>query len=130
MSHKRFATAKPCDACPFRRGTPLSLTLKPARIEAFADQFTSSEGGAFPCHKTAEANEEGFQSGGGSLECGGAILFAEKNGNATQYMRISERIGCYDAREYESEELRALVWDDADEWLDAAKRAQGKAKRR
>jgi hypothetical protein len=55
--------------------------------------------------------------GPNSLQCAGALIFAEKNGNATQMMRIAERLGMYDPRKLN---MDADVFDDIDEMLEMA----------
>jgi hypothetical protein len=63
-------------------------------------EFASGE---FPCHKTAEVQEDedgtsGFIAAEGSQHCAGALIFLEKRGESHQMMRINERLGYYDAR--------------------------------
>lgn len=50
----------------------------------------SPDGGSFPCHKTVNHSDEGEDTSR-SKHCAGALIFAEKNGNATQIMRIMEQ---------------------------------------
>lgn len=93
---------KPCESCPFRRGTPMRLTT--SRVRDVVGGMLKSNGGEFPCHKTIENLEDdhgedaGFrEKNGKGKHCCGALIFAEKNRTSTQMMRICERIGMYDA---------------------------------
>jgi hypothetical protein len=98
----KFEKKVPCNDCPFRRGTPMSLT--PERVMEIGSMMLSSSGGMFPCHKTTisvEDEEDGSVSREAvrdSQHCAGALIFAEKNETSTQLMRIAERIGFYDAK--------------------------------
>jgi hypothetical protein len=97
---------KPCPECPFLRGErAVRLTL--GRIQEIAGNMLSSSGGEFHCHKTSRQTGDGSQR-----HCAGALIFAEKNGNATQMMRIAERLGFYDRTKLEGEDL---VFDDLEE---------------
>ena len=88
-----YTMTAPCNACPF--------------LEKFAHAFTDERlgefaSGEFPCHKTAaeEEDEEGGSSYVATPEsqhCAGALIFNEKRGTSHQMMRISERLGIYDA---------------------------------
>lgn len=78
----------PCDNCPFLREGGIRIT--PGRVRQIAGMMLSPHGGSFPCHKTIghEAHEE--------QHCAGAMIFADKNNNHTQIMRILGRLGFYD----------------------------------
>src|SRR3546814_6242388 len=90
-----YTLTKPCEACPFRRGTPMVLTE--GRCEEIIGGMLSRNGGEFPCHKTLD-----YTDGGGGREkpnsqhCAGALIFAEKHENLKQILRITERLGMYD----------------------------------
>ena len=78
-----------------------------------------SQGGTFPCHKTAKGEHDDsgeYHETGDEIHCAGALIFAEKNGNATQMMRISERFGEYDHTALTAES-KGLVWDNLRQWL-------------
>jgi hypothetical protein len=79
----------------------------------------SPQGGAFPCHKHTQHDDEGeFIPTGDEPHCAGALIFAEKNDTATQVMRIAERIGIYDRRKLmANRKAVAAVFDDLDEML-------------
>lgn len=102
----------PCAECPFLR-TKGAVRLRRGRIEEIAGMMLDSGGGTFPCHKTMDTPRE--------THCAGALIFAEKNGNATQMMRIAERINHngtgYDPRKLNME---ADVFDDLEEMLETA----------
>jgi hypothetical protein len=92
---------KPCECCPFRRGTPMRLTR--GRVAEVVGMMLNPNGGEFPCHRTIEhlegdnGEDAGFrEKNGKGKHCAGALIFAEKNKKSTQMMRICERIGIYD----------------------------------
>jgi hypothetical protein len=92
---------KPCECCPFRRGTAMRLTA--GRVREVVGGMLNQNGGEFPCHRTIEhlegdhGEDAGFrEKNGKGKHCAGALIFAEKHGVATQMMRICERIGMYD----------------------------------
>jgi hypothetical protein len=107
---------KPCDGCPFLKGTPTKLT--PGRIKEITGVMLSRNGGEFPCHKTIEYVDTGDAESEpvekpNSKHCAGALIFAEKNGNSTQMMRICERLGMYDpAALMANREVVDSVFDD------------------
>lgn len=81
----------------------------------------STAGGDFPCHKTTVETDDGDRHGvSSSRHCAGALIFAEKNKNATQLMRIAERLGMYDARKMMADqEAVDSVFDGLDEMLES-----------
>jgi hypothetical protein len=111
---------KPCNNCPFlRKG---GIRLHPSRVREIAGMMLSTAGGDFPCHKTTVEARDGFdrRATKDSRHCAGALIFAEKNGNATQLMRIMERLGFYDAQALmKDKSITELVFDDMKEMLDA-----------
>lgn len=111
----KYDLKKPCQNCPFLKGTPMRLL--PERAKEVLDNMLSYNGGYFACHKTTESDEEGdAQATTNSSHCAGALIFAEKQGNATQMMRIDERLGFYDHRVLMTDKNTvALVFDDYDE---------------
>jgi hypothetical protein len=82
-----YKMTKPCDACPFLKGS--GFTLKSLQAHA---------SGEFPCHKQCDVSDEGvFESKGNkTAHCVGALIFLEKRGQPHQMMRICERLGMYD----------------------------------
>lgn len=84
----------PCANCPFLKKGGVRLTM--ARVEEIAGGVLMSQGRTFQCHKTLRKKEQ---------HCGGALIFAEKNGNATQMMRIAERLGLYKPDQLKGREL-------------------------
>lgn len=106
----------PCGNCPFRREG--FIPLRAERVEEIASGMLCSQGHTFACHKTTSYDDDGDRiTVDDSLHCAGALIFAEKNGNATQMMRIVERLGMYDASKLQPH--HALVFDDLDEMLEA-----------
>lgn len=92
----RFDLKKPCSNCPFLRIG--GVRLLPARVREIAGMMLSPQGSTFACHKTTTEDDEGESiPSGDSSHCAGALIFAEVNGNATQMMRIAERLGLYKA---------------------------------
>lgn len=88
---------KPCDNCPFRRGTPMRLTK--GRVKEIAGMMLSTTGGEFPCHKTTvPASDDDCERTDTkhSKHCAGALIFAEVHKTSTQMMRICERLRMYD----------------------------------
>lgn len=108
---------KPCECCPFRRGTAMRLTK--GRVAEVVGMMLNPNGGEFPCHLTIEhlEGDDGENTGfreknGKGKHCCGALIFAEKNRTSTQMMRICERIGMYDAATLMSDqEVVATVFD-------------------
>lgn len=112
----KYDMTSPCVNCPFRRDG--FIPLRQERVEEIAEGMLSTQGHEFACHKTCGHDEDGDTTvEGDSQHCGGALIFAEKNGNATQMMRICERIGLYNASKLEPN--YDLVFDDLDEMLEA-----------
>lgn len=115
---------KPCECCPFRRGTAMRLTR--ARVGEVVGGMLNPNGGEFPCHRTIEhlegehGEDAGFrEKNGKGKHCAGALIFAEKNGTATQMMRICERIGMYDAASLmANQEVVDSVFDDYGEAME------------
>lgn len=111
-----FDLLVPCHDCPFLRKGGIRLTQ--ARVEEIAGAMLSTQGSTFTCHKTTVDNDGELVEGPRSRHCAGALIFAEKNGNATQMMRIAERLHDYDARKLMSQkDVVESVFDDLDEML-------------
>lgn len=109
---------KPCECCPFRRGTAMRLTE--GRVAEVVGGMLSTGGGEFPCHRTIEHTDDGgYREKEKAKHCAGALIFAEKNETATQMMRLCERLGMYDPEALmASQEAVASVFDDYDEALE------------
>lgn len=90
-----FDLTRPCADCPFLKVHERAYSMK--RLKEFASA------GMFPCHKTAECqeNEEdgtstGYRATQESQACAGMLIFNERRGQPNQMMRIAERLGLYD----------------------------------
>jgi len=124
----KYTMTKPCDACPFKRGSKLRLDQE--RVEEIGGQFLTGGQATFVCHKTAAIEEHEDGSGGHfvpkrrdaegpeSQHCAGALIFAEKNGTPSQMMRIAARLGMYDPTPLEAH--YDDVYDDLDDMLSHA----------
>lgn len=84
-----YAMTTPCAECPFLKKMSRGFTIK--RLNEFAS-------GEFPCHKTAETDDESgeFYAKDDSQHCAGALIYNERRNTPTQMMRICERLGMYD----------------------------------
>jgi len=92
----RFDLKKPCSDCPFLRKGGIRLTQK--RVREIAASILSTQGSTFSCHKTTIEDDDGeLVDSKDSRHCAGALIFSERQGNATQMMRIAERLGLYHA---------------------------------
>ena len=85
----KYTMTTPCDECPFLKKWERGYSLK--RLNEFVSN-------TFPCHKTAEVNEEDgtFETKAESVHCAGSLIYNEKRNNPNQMMRIAERLGMYD----------------------------------
>lgn len=124
-----FDLTKPCDTCPFLKKGGVRLTQD--RVGEIAGMMLETQGSTFACHKTtieAETEDGDYDMAEGpkSKHCAGALIFAEKHGNATQMMRIMERLGFYkrDAL-MRDEKVVASVFDSLDEMLEVNAEAMG-----
>lgn len=112
-----YSITKPCNNCPFRR-TNGAVRLRRERIREIAGMMLSPDGAEFPCHKTTVDDEDGERvTTGDSQHCAGALIFAEKNGNQTQMMRIAGRLRLYDPDKLEG---RDDVFDTMAEMMKTA----------
>ena len=119
-----FDLKKPCHDCPFLRKGGIRLTL--ARVHEIAGSLLDTQGATFACHKTVDdENDDGERmENKDTRHCAGALIFAEKNGNATQMMRIAERLGLYDARALMKDKaVVGSVFRDLPEMLKVNKKA-------
>lgn len=103
-----YTMTTPCSQCPFTRG-PKAVRLMQGRIKEIAGIMLGGARGDFQCHKTLKVDKP--------QHCAGALIFAEKNGTATQMMRICERLGMYDHTQLN---MDADVFDDIDEMMETA----------
>jgi hypothetical protein len=96
----KYDLHKPCNGCPFLKvGGAKHLGKKRAREIAMA--MASSQGATFSCHKTVDYSDDEPLDTEGTQHCAGALLFMEKvNPAGTQIVRIMERLGAYDRRQY------------------------------
>ena len=93
-----YTMTAPCTDCPFLRDGGIRLTR--GRIREIAGGMLNSQGIEFQCHKTViwdDDEDDSVIRTERDQHCAGALIFAEKQGCATQMMRISERLGLYDA---------------------------------
>lgn len=117
----RFDLTRPCGNCPFlKKG---GVRLSSARVSQIASAMLSSQGATFACHKTTidvpcdDGDEDRIETRD-SRHCAGALIFAEKNQNATQAMRIAERLRMYDAQAVMADrDAVDGVFDDLEEML-------------
>lgn len=107
-----YKLTTPCNNCPFRREG--FIPLRAGRVREIARGMLTNPGHEFACHKTTK----GGHIISGSQHCAGALIFAEKNNAATQMMRISERLRCYDRKALVSDDL---VFDNVAEMAKAHK---------
>lgn len=86
-----FKLKRPCVNCPFRKGQGELFQLHPKRLtEIF-------EGGAFPCHKTVDYDEdeetgEEMHSMEQAQQCAGLMALLWREGRPSQIMRVGMRI--------------------------------------
>lgn len=127
----KYNVITPCSQCPFVRG---GIELHPGRARELSSMMLNSQGGTFPCHKTLdydvpddhEARETDY-----TAHCAGALIFAEKNKNATQMMRIAERFGLYNYKALMDPANQAnidRVFDTAHEMVKANKPTRKRTK--
>lgn len=109
----RYSLRGPCADCPFLV-EPQFLGLSEDRIRDIADSLRADQD--FSCHKRNDFDEHGNAvETRTSRMCGGAMVTLEKEGRATQGMRISERLGMYDRTKLD---MGANVHDSLDDWED------------
>ena len=87
-----YSMTKPCDACPFLKGSGFTWT-----------NLHRHASGEFACHKTCKLDDESevYEPQKKSLHCAGALIFLEAQSKPHQMMRIAERLGMYDRRKLE-----------------------------
>ncbi len=104
---------RPCDDCPFLKEGGIRLTV--GAIQEIGGAMLNPSGSTFACHKTVEWDADGAEEINKHKQqhCAGALIFAEKNGNATQPMRWMERIGVYNASALMADgKITRLVFDN------------------
>lgn len=88
-----YGLVKPCAKCPFRKD--VEPYLRKARVREIERSLVRAE---FPCHETIGDVETGEKyCEDKAMHCAGALILLEKLHRPSQMMRISERIGMYDA---------------------------------
>jgi hypothetical protein len=94
----QYTMTTPCDACPFTDVFNNRRAFTTKRLLDFCK-------GEFPCHKTADINEDSseFEARGNSAHCAGALIFMAKRNRPHQMMRIAERIGMLDRSKLDME---------------------------
>jgi hypothetical protein len=115
-----FDLRAPCSDCPFLRDGGIRLSVE--RVQEIAGAMLDTRGATFACHKTTldcedDEDGDGRREGPQTQHCAGALIFAEKNENATQMMWIAERLGMYDMRKLVG---HTRVFDTLDEMLATA----------
>jgi hypothetical protein len=107
-----YELTSPCDTCPFRRD--VHPFIRPDRVLEIERGLERSE---FPCHKTVDHENRDEST---EIHCAGALILLEKMQRPSQMMRISERLGLYDASKLD---MDAPVYDDFNEMLAAHRKA-------
>ena len=108
-----------CSSCPFRRKG--FIPLRPGRVREIAGSALKPDGATFACHKTVEHDDfEEHVPSADEQHCAGFLIFAEKHDNATQMMRIAERLRSYDHTKLQG---RDEIFDDLKQMLRAHARA-------
>jgi len=114
-----FTLTVACSSCPFRRTG--FIPLRPGRVREIASSALKPDGATFSCHKTVEHDDDGEHVRRDDEEhCAGFLIFAEKHDNATQMMRIAERIRSYDRTKLQDQDG---IFDTLTEMLRAHARA-------
>jgi hypothetical protein len=112
-----YGMTSPCGNCPFR--TDIRAYLTSGRVREIERSLDRSE---FPCHKTADHNDDGeYAPNGKEVHCAGALILLEKLERPSQMMRICERLGMYDAGKLD---MDAPVFDSFDEMAAAQRNRQ------
>lgn len=93
-----YKMTQPCDNCPFRKGT--CMRLKRGRVVEIG-QVVLNGRGEFPCHKTVEHEDDGDGEtvpvyDDKTQHCAGALIFALRQRQPSQMVRIAVRLGMLD----------------------------------
>lgn len=126
-----YSLKRPCDQCPFTRAER-AARVSPGRARQIGKAMLDSDSGEFLCHKTFEWKDDPDGSDDPYLvenaktqHCAGALIFALKNDNETQMMRIAARLRLFDPDAIMADEaVCATVFDDLREMV-AAHRTSG-----
>ncbi|MFS0815372.1 hypothetical protein ABC382_00190 [Lysinibacillus sp. 1P01SD] len=89
----KFDLRKPCQDCPFVKGSSTNISLAEGRIKGIIDDITY-EDTSFTCHKTLGYDGKKVPQ----QHCAGAMIYLERigaEGRPNQIMRIAERMGWY-----------------------------------
>lgn len=98
----KYTLKRPCAKCPFRNDIPPYISA-----ERYVEIVNA---GSFICHETVDYSDEGDgQKTDQSQSCAGRMIMLEKMERPDQMMRISERLGLYDATKLD---MKAPVYDD------------------
>lgn len=105
----KFNVKKPCDKCPFRKDIEPYITA--ARALEIIHALKS--GASFSCHETVEYGDMEDEEGeaisinrSDESFCAGALIMVEADGDGpNQIMRIAERLGMYDHKKLNGEQL-------------------------
>ena len=126
---------KPCSNCPFLREG--GIRLSESRVREIAGAMLEWNGFTFACHKTTipgageDPDNEGAVMKKDSRHCAGALIFAEKNENSNQMMRIAERLQMYKPQELMADQAVVdLVFDDLDDMLDVNAEYEGRPRKK
>lgn len=86
----------PCPKCPFR--TDIEPFLTAARAREIASGLAGGQA-TFACHQTTNHDDDGEHVySPDEQHCAGALIMLEHMKRPSQYMRVCERIRCYDHR--------------------------------
>lgn len=85
----KFNLTRPCAECPFLEKMRHGFSAR--KLAGFAE-------GAFPCHLTADVDDDlgEYVARPDSQMCAGMMIFLEKRESPNQMMRVAERLGLYD----------------------------------
>lgn len=113
-----FSLKKPCKNCPFLKASAQPKNkgwLGRERAKEVYDSMAVDDH-SFPCHKTTETDDDGFESvtTRQSQHCAGALILQEKEGFANQLTRIAGRLGLYNPDNLQN---RDDVVDSGDEFI-------------
>jgi len=103
---------KPCSNCPFRNDIKPYLTFD--RAEEILDGLINQQQ-SFSCHKTNDFIDDDAIETENTQHCAGALILLEKLELPNQWMRIAERIGCYDRHKLK---MDSPVYEDEHEMLE------------
>lgn len=115
----RPSLKKPCKNCPFLKAEVQPKNkgwLGRGRAKEIYDSM-AVEDQDFPCHKTTKTDDDGFESitTEQTQMCAGALILQQKEGFATQMVRIAGRLDMFNPDELIG---RDLVVDSEEEFLD------------